>query len=53
MKSFYHGWDTDHRNWFTGCEPGLPYWPRCWARALANRLKGRYGYPADEPFRPT
>ena len=40
-------------NWFTGCEPGLPCWERCWARAMANRLKGRYGYPADEPFRPT
>jgi len=52
-SSFYHGFDTLHVNWFTGCEPGLPCWARCWARAMANRLKGRYGYPADEPFRPT
>ncbi len=40
-------------NWFTGCEPGLPCWDRCWARGMASRLKGRSGYPADEPFRPT
>jgi len=53
MTSFYHGFDTLHLNWFTGCERGLPCWDRCWARALANRLKGRYGYPAAEPFRPT
>ncbi len=25
----------------------------CYAKKMAYRLKGRYGYPADEPFRPT
>jgi len=25
----------------------------CWAKRMACRLRGRYGYPADEPFRPT
>jgi len=34
----------------TGCEHQCPY---CYARKMANRLKGRYGYPADEPFKPT
>lgn len=34
----------------TGCEHQCPY---CYARKMANRLKGRYGYPEDEPFRPT
>lgn len=30
----------------TGCE-------NCFAESMAKRLRGRYGYPADEPFRPT
>jgi len=34
----------------TGCLHGCPY---CYARKMAFRLKGRYGYPADDPFRPT
>lgn len=34
----------------TGCLNGCPY---CYAKKMANRLKGRYGYPEDEPFRPT
>jgi protein gp37 len=53
VTSFYHWFDTLHLNWQTGCEKGLPCWGHCWARAMANRLKGRAGYPADEPFRPT
>ena len=40
-------------NWQTGCEPGLPCWERCWARKRALMLAGNFGYPADEPFRPT
>lgn len=34
----------------TGCHHGCQY---CYARKLAYRLKGRCGYPIDEPFRPT
>jgi protein gp37 len=34
----------------TGCNHGCPY---CYARKMANRLRGRCGYPADEPFKPT
>ncbi len=45
-------WD---RSWnpFTGCSPVGAGCDNCWARRMAHRLKGRYGYPADEPFRPT
>lgn len=37
-------------NIVTGCEGNCPY---CYARKMANRLRGRFGYPADEPFKPT
>jgi protein gp37 len=44
------GWCTDTINPITGCENGCEY---CYARKMAHRLKGRFGYPEDEPFRPT
>ncbi len=34
----------------TGCTRGCPY---CYARRMAQRLRGRAGYPQDDPFRPT
>ena len=34
----------------TGCTRGCPY---CYARRMAQRLRGRAGYPQDAPFRPT
>ena len=39
-------------NPITGCGriPGCTY---CYARRFAKRLAGRFGYPKDEPFRPT
>ncbi len=37
-------------NPLTGCENGCPF---CYARRFAYRLRGRYGYPEDDPFRPT
>jgi len=33
----------------TGCHHGCPY---CSAEKMAKRLRGRAGYPADEPFKP-
>lgn len=33
-----------------GRDPGCSY---CYARRLSKRLRGRFGYPEDEPFRPT
>jgi len=46
-------WCDETYNPVTGCLPELPCWQRCYARRMANRLAGRFGYDADEPFRPT
>jgi len=37
----------------TGCTPISAGCDHCSARRTANRLRGRYGYPADDPFRVT
>lgn len=44
------GWCSRTINPITGCLNGCDF---CYARKFAHRLAGRYGYPADEPFRPT
>lgn len=44
------GWCDRTINPITGCLNGCPY---CYARRFAPRLAGRFGYPEDEPFRPT
>lgn len=43
-------WADQVWNPLTGCLKGCIY---CYAKKMAKRLKGRYGYPADGPFRPT
>jgi len=40
-------------NPITGCSPISEGCEHCWAKRMANRLRGRYGYPQDEPFRVT
>lgn len=40
-------------NWQSGCLPGLPCYAKCWARAMASRFAGCYGYDAMNPFKPT
>lgn len=37
-------------NPITGCRNGCEF---CYARRFAHRLRGRYGYPQDDPFAPT
>lgn len=43
------GWCDITLNPISGCLNNCPY---CYARKMAHRLKGRYGYPEDEPFKP-
>ena len=37
----------------TGCAPISEGCQNCYAQRMANRLRGRCGYPADDPFRVT
>ena len=47
-------WCDKSWNPITGCShAGSPGCDHCWARRMANRLKGRYGYPKDDPFKVT
>jgi len=46
-------WADKTWNPTTGCEPVSAGCANCWARRMSVRLKGRFGYPADAPFRPT
>lgn len=47
-------WADKVWNPITGCShSGSPGCDHCYARRMAYRLKGRYGYPQDDPFRVT
>jgi len=37
-------------NPWTGCTQVSPGCSNCYAKRMAHRLKGRFGYPADNPF---
>lgn len=37
----------------TGCTPISEGCANCYAKRMAQRLRGRYGYPSDDPFRVT
>jgi len=41
------GWCDRTWNPITGCLRGCEY---CYARRMAQRLAGRFGYPADDPW---
>jgi len=47
------GWCDTTWNPVTGCTPISEACTNCYARRMAQRLKGRFGYPADDPFRVT
>ena len=46
-------WTDETWNPVTGCTKVSPGCANCYAERMAKRLKGRFGYPADEPFRVT
>jgi protein gp37 len=46
-------WTDVTWNPVTGCTKISPGCEHCYAERMSKRLKGRYGYPADEPFRVT
>lgn len=46
-------WTEKSWNPVTGCTPVSEGCRNCYARRMAHRLRGRFGYPADEPFRVT
>ena len=46
-------WTDKTWNPITGCTKVSPGCRRCYAERMATRLRGRHGYPADEPFRVT
>jgi len=46
-------WAEETWNPITGCDPISEGCANCYARRMATRLRGRCGYPADDPFRVT
>ena len=46
-------WCEESWNPVTGCSPVSEGCEHCYARPMAQRLKGRYGYPNDDPFKVT
>jgi protein gp37 len=46
-------WTDETWNPVTGCDKVSPGCQHCYAQRMARRLAGRYGYPADDPFRVT
>ena len=43
-------WADETWNPITGCTPISEGCQNCYAKRMANRLRGRFGYPDDEPF---
>jgi protein gp37 len=46
-------WAEETWNPITGCTKISEGCQHCYAERMAKRLRGRFGYPADEPFRVT
>jgi len=45
-------WCEESWNIITGCTPISEGCKNCYASRMAKRLKGRFGYPPDDPFKP-
>ncbi|MCK4718741.1 MAG: DUF5131 family protein [Thermoplasmata archaeon] len=45
-------WCDETWNPVTGCSPISEGCDHCYAKRMAQRFKGRFGYPDDDPFRP-
>ena len=43
-------WTNETWNPVTGCTPVGPGCDNCYAKRMAPRLRGRFGYPQDDPF---
>lgn len=46
-------WCEETWNVVTGCTPVSEGCQNCYAKRMANRLRGRFGYPEDDPFKVT
>lgn len=44
-------WTDETWNPVTGCTPISEGCDNCYAKRMSQRLKGRYGYPVDDPFK--
>ena len=45
-------WANEVWNPITGCTPISEGCQNCYAKKMSQRLKGRFGYPEDDPFKP-
>ena len=45
-------WTEESWNVITGCTPISEGCQNCYAERMSKRLAGRFGYPADDPFKP-
>lgn len=53
MNATSISWTEKTWNPMSGCTPTSEGCANCYAKRMAQRLRGRCGYPADEPFRVT
>ncbi len=53
MNTTSISWTEKTWNPVSGCSPASEGCANCYAKRMAQRLRGRFGYPADEPFRVT
>ena len=53
MNATSISWTEKTWNPMSGCTPISEGCANCYAKRMAQRLRGRCGYPADEPFRVT